>query len=80
MTSYSDDSLKVAKIHKKVLVDTQWVDKVYIRIPRDYSSRIAQWCHEHYQEPKYLGSWWIVQIDGSITLEEKIYIHWKLCE
>ena len=70
------------KVKKKVDVNGTWEDRMYIRIPvgpdRKGPSELEQWCRNHYKEPKYLGPWF--KVSGYIVLDEKTYVHWKLCE
>jgi hypothetical protein len=68
------------KIKKKVPVDGVWEDRMFIRIPvhNRIPSNLENWCREHYNEPRYLGPWF--KVSGYIVLDEKTYVHWKLCE
>ena len=70
------------KIKKKVPVDGVFEDRMYIRIPIPPESRgpgeLEKWCRDHYKEPRYLGPWF--KVSGFIVLDEKTYVHWKLCE
>jgi hypothetical protein len=70
------------KIKKKIQVDNEWEDRMFIRIPvgpdRLGLSGLEKWCKEHYKEPRYLGPWF--KVSGFIILDEKTYVHWKLCE
>lgn len=60
-------------------------ERVFIRIPIRGTDRLSKgeselekWCYEHYNEPRYLGPWF--KVSGFIVLDEKTYVHWKLCE
>lgn len=81
------DAVPVQQKIKKIVATTngEWEDREFIRIPiygtdrlRKGESELEKWCYEHYKEPKYLGPWF--KISGYIILDEKTYVHWKLCE
>jgi len=88
MNSYQDEIIDVVpqtlKIKKKIQVGNEWEDRMFIRIPippdryGTGTSPLEKWCREHYKEPKYLSNWF--KISGYIVLDEKTYVHWKLCE
>jgi hypothetical protein len=73
---------QVQKIKKKIQVGHEWEDRIFIRIPigsdRYGPGELEKWCRERYKEPKYLGNWF--KVSGYIVLDEKTYVHWKLCE
>lgn len=73
------------RIKKQVPVNGVFEDRMFIRIPirgtdrlRKGESELEKWCYEHYKEPRYLGPWF--KVSGFIVLDEKTYLHWKLCE
>lgn len=69
------------KIKKKIAVDGVWEDRMFIRIPIGSDripTELEAWCHDHYKTPRYLGPWF--KVSGYIILDEKTYVHWKLCE
>jgi hypothetical protein len=70
------------KVKKKIAVDGVWEDRTFIRIPIGQRGigpgELEKWCRDHYKEPRYLGSWF--KVSGYIILDEKTYVHWKLCE
>lgn len=75
------------KIKKKMLSPANvWEDRTFIKLPKRNSDRfsnkddIENWCREHYGAPKYQGSWWVLPTAGYVILDEKVYVHWKLCE
>jgi len=80
------DSVPVEqKIKKKIQINGKMEDMVFIRIPvKDIDrltkgkSNIELWCYEHYGEPRYLGRWF--KVTGYIILDDRTYVHWKLCE
>lgn len=71
------------KTKKKIWEDNTWVDKTFIRLmPKDHNkydgSEMEHWCRQHYGEPKFQGPWY--KVSGYILMDEKTYVHWKLCE
>lgn len=86
LTTYQDEIIDVVpptrQIKKKIAVDGIREDRTFIRIPLGTNvrgpSELEKWCRERYKEPKYLGNWFMVA--GYIILDEKTYVHWKLCE
>ena len=70
------------RIKKKVDVNGVFEDRMFIRIPikaeRYGPGELEEWCRKHYKEPRYLGPWF--KVSGYIVLDEKTYVHWKLCE
>lgn len=76
---------KEHKIKKKIQINGNWEDMQFIRMPVAGTDRLTKgksdlekWCYEHYGEPKYLGRW--CKVSGYIILDERTYVHWKLCE
>lgn len=86
--TYEDNIIDVGpndfvKTKKKIWQDNEWVDKTFIRLlPKDYNkyngSEMENWCRQHYGEPKFQGAWY--KVSGYILMDEKTYVHWKLCE
>lgn len=70
------------KIKKQIAVNGEFVERQFIRIPipseRYGPGELEKWCRAHYKEPRYLGPWF--KVSGYIVLDEKTYVHWKLCE
>ena len=70
------------KIKKKIAVDGVWEDRTFIRIPtgpeRMGPGELEVWCRKNYGAPRYLSPWF--KVSGYIVLDEKTYVHWKLCE
>lgn len=61
---------------KKVYENDEWKDRLFYRMV--HTTKIENWCREHYGEPKYLGKW---LCSGSyIVMDESTFIHYKLCE
>ena len=83
---YEDEIIDVVpqtqKIKKKIQVGNEWEDRMFIRIPvqadRHGPGELENWCRQHYKSPRYLGPWF--KVSGFIILDEKTYVHWKLCE
>ena len=86
--NYEDDIIDVGpndfhKTKKKIWQDNEWVDKTFIRfLPKDYNayggSEMEKWCRQHYGEPRFQGPWY--KVSGYILMDDKTYVHWKLCE
>jgi len=38
----------------------------------------VEWAKSHYGNTHYSKTWWVTH--NNIVMNEKIYIHWKLCE
>lgn len=80
------DAVPTTQVVKKIVLKNNiWETVTFIRIPvhgvdRLYkgSSDIEQWCYKHYGNPTYLGSW--CKVTNHIIMEDKTYVHWKLCE
>jgi hypothetical protein len=71
------------KTKKKIWQNNEWVDKTFIRLlPHDHNkyggSEMEKWCHEHYGAPKFQGAWF--KASNYILMDEKTYVHYKLCE
>ena len=86
--TYEEDIIDVGpndfhKTKKKVWENNEWVDKTFVRIlPKDHNayggSEMEKWCRQHYGEPKFQGPWY--KVSGYILMDDKTYVHWKLCE
>jgi len=81
----TDQIPQTQKIKKKIQINGNWEEVQFIRIPVwgtdrlvKGSSELEKWCYEHYSDPVYLGRWY--KISGHIILDERTYVHWKLCE
>lgn len=71
------------KTKKMVWENDSWVEKKFVRLytgndKRNVVSEMEQWCIDHYGSPKVNGQWF--KVSGYIVMEEKVYVHWKLCE
>ena len=53
-----------------------WETMQYFELELD--QKLMTWCELHYNRPKYTRTWWSTH--NSIVINEKIYVHWKLCE
>ena len=45
---------------------------------RGIQSAMELWCIKYYGEPAYQGAWF--KAGEYIIMDEKTYVHWKLCE
>lgn len=81
---YIDAVPTTSKQRKQLFENGEWVERTFIRIPVKTSNRYSEsseledWCRTHYKNPQYLGRWF--KIDGYIILDDRTYVHWKLCE
>lgn len=69
------------KTKKMVWENNEWVEKKFIRLSSPDKNGISSmelWCNEHYGAPKVHGAWF--KVLNYIVMEEKVYVHWKLCE
>lgn len=75
-----DDVPTNRKVKKTIPVNGKWEDRVFIRIPVGSSGNkeLEDWCRKYYGNPGYLGPWF--KVSGYVILDEKTYVHWKLCE
>ena len=80
------DAVPATQITQKVIFrNNNWETVSFIRIPVRGVDRLARgksdienWCYEKYGNPTYLGPW--CKVENYIIMEDKIYVHWKLCE
>jgi hypothetical protein len=89
---YVDAVPEASKQRKQIFENGEWKERIFIRIPtrgleiingtKDNGYRsctvLEKWCRDHYKAPKYQGPWF--KIDGYIILDDRTYVHWKLCE
>jgi hypothetical protein len=64
------------KIKKQILVDNEWQEQIFIQV--DWSGALETWLREKYPNQGYLKDWWITS--KRVTMNDKVYVHWKLCE
>lgn len=64
------------KIKKKILVNNEWKDQVYVQIDRN--KNVETWLRERYTNQGYLKDWWLTS--NSAIMTDQIYVFWKLCE
>ena len=64
------------KIKKKILIDGEWQEQVFIQV--DWSRALETWLREKYPNQGYLKDWWMT--GKGVTINDKVYVHWKLCE
>lgn len=74
---------KFHKTTKMVWENNEWVEKKFVRLyagsdKTATASEMEKWCIDHYGSPKANGRWF--KVSGYIVMEEKVYVHWKLCE
>ena len=79
---YIDEQPAPPRKIKKTVPDNKggWEERTFIRVHvgESSSSELEKWCRDHYKHPRYLGPWF--KVSGYIVLDEKTYVHWKLCE
>jgi len=64
------------KIRKKIFIDGEWQEQLFIQV--DWSRALETWLREKYPNSGYLKDWWL---NGKrVTINDKVYVHWKLCE
>jgi hypothetical protein len=64
------------KITKKMLIDGEWQDQLFIQT--EWSRALETWLREKYPNQGYLKDWWMTS--KRVTISDKVYLHWKLCE
>lgn len=72
-----DKEINFRKLKKTISVDGEWVEKVFYEV-KPYKYETADWCFKYHGYQQYQGNWWATST--SIVMEEKVYVHWKLCE
>lgn len=80
---YDLDPSIATKAKKKFWENNQWVEKTFIKMMppnrmRGIKTAMELWCIKYYGEPVYQGSWF--KAGEYIIMDEKTYVHWKLCE
>jgi len=65
------------KIRKKIWLYGEWHDMTFILLPQ--TKELEDWCNQYYRTKReYLGAWF--KTHSHIVMDEKTYVHWKLCE
>jgi hypothetical protein len=64
------------KIRKKIFINNEWQEQIFIQV--DWSRALETWLREKYPNQGYLKDWWLTS--KRVTINDKIYVHWKLCE
>lgn len=64
------------KIKKRMFINGEWQDQLFIQV--DWSRSLENWLREKYPNQGYLKDWWITS--KRVTMNDKVYVHWKLCE
>ena len=72
----------VRKIKKSISVNGVFEEHNFYMITAYIGSwtraSLSEWCEKHYGKPSYLNTYWLAF--DNICMNEKIYVHWKLCE
>ena len=63
------------RIKKKLFIDGEWQEQLFIQC--DWSPNLEKWLREKYISNGYLKDWWIT--GSRVTINDKVYVHWKLC-
>ena len=76
------DAPGVRKVKKMISVNGVFEEHIFYRIMSyqgNWNRRsLLDWCEQHYGKINYLKTYWIAF--DNICMNEKIYVHWKLCE
>lgn len=64
------------KIKKKLFINGEWQEQLFIQ--SDWSRNLENWLREKYSNQGYLKDWWMTS--KRVTMNDKVYVHWKLCE
>ena len=64
------------KIKKKMFINNEWQEQLFIQV--DWSRALETWLREKYPNQGYLKDWWLTS--KRVTMNDKVYVHWKLCE
>lgn len=64
------------KFKKTLWNGTEWETMYFYELKQ--TTELLDWLQEHYKNKRYSNTWWTTF--NSIAMNEKIYIHWKLCE
>lgn len=64
------------KIKKRLFINGEWQEQLFIQC--DWSRHLESWLMEKYPNQGYLKDWWMTS--KRVTMNDKVYVHWKLCE
>lgn len=64
------------KIKKRLFINGEWQEQLFIQC--DWSRNLESWLREKYPNQGYLKDWW--KTNNRVTMNDKVYVHWKLCE
>lgn len=64
------------KIKKKLFINNEWHEQLFIQC--DWSRNLESWLREKYPNEGYLKDWWMTS--KRVTMNDKVYVHWKLVE
>jgi hypothetical protein len=75
-TTYIDEKPNLVKIKKTINLGNEWQEVVFIQCKK--TEPATEWLKEKYPNHGYLKDWWTTY--NHVIMNEKVYIHWKLCE
>jgi len=61
------------KIKKRMFINGEWQYQLF-----NWSRSLENWLREKYLKQGYLKDWWMTS--KRVTMNDKVYVHWKLCE
>ena len=64
------------KIKKKIFINNEWQEQIFIQC--NWTRALEDWLREKYPSQGYLKDWWLT--GKRVTINDKVYVHWKLCE
>lgn len=73
---------KPRTIKKKVYLNNEWVELLYVRVVDDQeqNGKVEKWCIEHYgfsQGHYHQGASWF-KVQKFVMMNDKIYVHYTL--
>jgi hypothetical protein len=74
IVDYSAPTIK--KIRKRIFINGEWEEQLFIQV--NWSRVLETWLRENYPREGYLKDWWLTS--KRVTMNDKIYVHWKLSE
>ena len=74
---YKEDPT-IKPVVKQIEKDGQWVPVNFYKMR--CTTEMEEWCRKKYGASKYLSDWFLLPTAGYIVMNEKTYLHWKLCE
>jgi hypothetical protein len=64
------------KIKKRQMIAGEWQEVLFVQVA--WSRNLEKWLWEKYPKQGYLKDWWYA--GTRVTMHEKVYFYWKLCE